>query len=204
MAPEGLLAPLAGLNRKPPVLHYRGRHYPLSERHRVIMTGNPSSYEGRHLDSTLSSQTVTLFYHPLSDQEQAQLIIMPGLPASLPDSMKTVACERLLVLLNEVKALATKEQLTPRDINDVLSIMEHIYRNVAHDEIWTTEKVNAWVRRAFMDCMWDSFSQQQQESLNVVNDWYQTRFPEDTSIFYQVDRTFTYFFNQLQNSQSGC
>ncbi|WP_257266926.1 AAA family ATPase, partial [Endozoicomonas sp. ONNA2] len=115
LAPEGLLAPLAGLTRQPPVLHYQGREYTLPEqqRHRIILTGNPDHYSGRHLDNTLKSRIPTFFYNPLPDTVLANAIILPNLPQVWPEHLKHQARDRLLTLYSQFRALL--EQTTPRD-----------------------------------------------------------------------------------------
>ena len=80
MAREGLLAPLADLTRSPPQLCFKGEIYPLTDRHRVILTGNPESYDGRHMDSAIKPRMLTLYYRPLSPETLAELIVQPVLP----------------------------------------------------------------------------------------------------------------------------
>ena len=140
LAPQGLLAPLIGLTQDPPILHYRGRHYPLTEKHRVIMTGNPDSYQGRGLDQLLHGNVPTLFYHPLTDDELADNIILPKLPASLSEPMKKLACQRLLTLFNQFKIITTDNLITPRDIIDVLSLINLIERCQTTKTDWNEAK----------------------------------------------------------------
>ena len=202
LAPEGLLAPLAGLTRNPPVICYRGKQYPLTDKHRVIMTGNPDGYQGRHLDSALHACVPTLFYHPLTDDELAESIILPGLSESLPEPLKKQACQRLLTLFDQFKTLAGDNFLTPRDITDVLSLMEHIERCQESKVEWTEEKVNALVYRAFMDSLGDSVVDQQREKLVAFESWYRGEFVEDGSILVGIDRNFESFYKQLQQENS--
>ncbi|MGI9276539.1 MAG: AAA family ATPase [Endozoicomonas sp.] len=83
---EGVLAPLAGLMETPPRINYQGQEYVLSDRHRVIMTGNPEHYDGRRMDGTLKKHLLTLYYRPLDQETLAECIIRPG-PAFRPNGL---------------------------------------------------------------------------------------------------------------------
>lgn len=195
LAPEGLLAPLAGLTRQPPVLHYQGREYKLTEQHRIILTGNPDHYSGRHLDNTLKSRIPTFFYNPLPDTVLANAIIQPNLPEAWPEHLKQQACDRLLTLYNQFRELL--DQTTPRDITDVLATVRQILRHCAAP-VSTPGQVNALVRRAFMDSLAGAVTNNCQQRLNTLNLWYQGQYPEDPSLMAGVDRSFADFLQQLQ------
>ena len=204
LAPQGLLAPLIGLTQDPPILHYRGRHYPLTEKHRVIMTGNPDSYQGRGLDQLLHGNVPTLFYHPLTDDELADNIILPKLPASLSEPMKKLACQRLLTLFNQFKTITTDNLITPRDIIDVLSLINLIERCQTTKTDWNEAKINALVHRAFIDSVGDSLSQVHNQSIKALEHWYQGQFCEDTSVLTGINQQFDAFYTQLkQNNQDA-
>ncbi|WBA84107.1 AAA family ATPase [Endozoicomonas sp. GU-1] len=197
LAPEGLLAPLAGLTRQPQVLHYQGREYTLPEQqqHRIILTGNPDHYSGRHLDNTLKSRIPTFFYKPLPDTVLANAIILPNLPQAWPEHLKHQARDRLLTLYNQFRALL--EQTTPRDITDVLATVRQILRHCAAT-VSTPEQVNALVRRAFMDSLAGAVTTEYQQRLRTLNVWYQGQFKEDPSLLAGVDASFTDFIQRLQ------
>ncbi|MGB1270512.1 MAG: AAA family ATPase, partial [Endozoicomonas sp.] len=210
LAPDGLLAPLAGLTREPPVIHYQGREYPLTKNHRIILTGNPDHYEGRHLDTTLKSRIPTFFYHPLPDTVLARSIILPGLPREWSDATKQQACDRLLTLFNHFKALVPGDLTTPRDIKDVLTTVHQIlryYPAASHlpterskyelDDI-TEAQVNALIHRAFMDSLGGAVTGDFQQRLTSLNLWYQGQYPEDSSVVTGADQTFEQFLQALQ------
>ncbi|WP_257293828.1 AAA family ATPase [Endozoicomonas sp. YOMI1] len=197
LAPEGLLAPLAGLTRQPPVLHYQGREYRLTEQHRIILTGNPDHYSGRHLDNRLKSRIPTFFYNPLPNTVLANAIILPNLPEAWPDHLKQQACDRLLTLYSQFRELLLGDQTTPRDITDVLATVRQILRHCSAIG-GTPEQVNALVRRAFMDSLAGAITNDDQQRLNTLNLWYQGQYPEDPSLMAGVDRSFADFLQQLQ------
>ncbi|MBO9484319.1 AAA family ATPase [Salinisphaera sp. G21_0] len=195
LAPEGLLAPLAGLTRQPPVLHYQGREYELNDRHRIILTGNPDHYSGRHLDNTLKSRIPTFFYNPLPDTVLANAIILPNLPRAWPDHLKQQARDRLLTLYNQFRELL---ETTPRDITDVLATVRQILRHCSATGDNTPAQVNALIRRAFMDSLAGAVTTEFQQRLNTLNVWYQGQFKEDPSLLAGVDSSFTDFIQRLQ------
>ncbi len=199
LVPEGLLAPLAGLTRQPPVLHYQGREYELNDRHRIILTGNPDHYSGRHLDNTLKSRIPTFFYNPLPDTVLANAIILPNLPQAWPEHLKHQARDRLLTLYNQFRALL--EQTTPRDIIDVLATVRQILRHCAAT-VSTPGQVNALVRRAFMDSLAGAVTHDCQQRLDTLNHWYQGQYPEDPSLIAGVDQSFAVFLQELQATNS--
>ena len=196
-APAGLLAPLAGLTRQPRVLHYQGRAYRLSEKHRIILTGHPEHYPGRHLDDTLKSRVPTFFYNPLPDTVLARAIILPNLPKAWPDSLKQQACDRILTLFNHFRELLPGDLTTPRDINDVLATVRQILSHCLATGV-TPEQVNALVRRAFVDSLAAAVTDQYQQQLTTLNLWYQRQYREDPAIMAGVDRAFDDFLQQLQ------
>ena len=196
-APAGLLAPLAGLTRQPRVLHYQGREYRLSEQHRIILTGHPEHYPGRHLDDALKSRVPTFFYNPLPDTVLVRAIILPNLPEAWPDSLKQQACDRILTLFNHFRELLPGDLTTPRDITDVLATMRQILSHCPATGI-TPAQVNALIRRAFMDSLAGAVTDDYQQRLNTLNLWYQGQYREDPSIMMGVDRTFADFLQQLQ------
>ena len=196
-APPGLLAPLAGLTRQPRVLHYQGREYRLTEKHRIILTGHPEHYPGRHLDDALKSRVPTFFYNPLPDTVLARAIILPNLPEAWPDSLKQQACDRILTLFNHFRELLPGDLTTPRDINDVLATVRQILGH-CHAAGVTPWQVNALVRRAFMDSLAGAVTDEYQQQLNTLNLWYQGQYREDPAIMAGVDRAFDDFLQQLQ------
>ena len=196
-APVGLLAPLAGLTRQPRVLNYQGREYRLSEKHRIILTGHPEHYPGRHLDGTLKSAVPTFFYNPLPDTVLARAIILPNLPEAWPDALKQQACERILTLFNHFRELLSEDLTTPRDITDVLATVRQILSHCPATGV-TSEQVNALVRRAFMDSLAGAVTDEYRQRLTTLNLWYQGQYREDPAIMAGVDQAFDDFQQQLQ------
>ncbi|WP_257295798.1 AAA family ATPase, partial [Endozoicomonas sp. YOMI1] len=74
---HGLLSPLTGLLQSPPRLCVDGQTLCLTEKHRVLLTGNPDNYLGRNLDPELKSRLLRLYYRPLPQSILKQAIIEP-------------------------------------------------------------------------------------------------------------------------------
>ena len=184
------MAPLAGLTKQPPVIYYRGCEYKVSDKHRIILTGNPDHYQGRHLDETLKSCVPTFFYHPLPESVLANSIIKPGLPAEWSEEMKQQACNRLLVLFNRLQALVPGDLTTPRDLKDVLATVSQILTHHVSKETLSENQINALIHRAFMDSLAGAVTAEQQQRLNTLTTWYKKQFPEDLSVSEGVDKAF--------------
>ena len=198
LAPEGLLAPLAGLTEKPPFINYQGRAYPLTDKHRIILTGNPDHYEGRHLDETLRPDIPTFFYQPLPDKVLAESIIRPGLPKSWNDGQRQQASDRILTLFNLFRDVVPGDLMTPRDTKDVLATIRQILPPEAGS--LSSEQINALVRRAFMDSLAGAVPPEQQRPLTSINIWYEAQFEEDNTVSQGVDKAFSAFISRLQEN----
>ena len=119
---RGLLSPLAGLLESPPQLCVNGQTIWLTDNHRVLLTGNPDSYQGRNLDPELKSRVLRLYYRPLPQSILKQAIIGPLLPDTWPMERKATASDTILSVLAEYKELLSKDyELTPRDLKDIMA-----------------------------------------------------------------------------------
>jgi DNA replication protein DnaC len=137
---DGVLAPLAGLTNSPPQLSYAGKVYRLSEKHRIIITGNPENYDGRHMDSEISATILTLHYKSMTDIELAELIIKPALTTDLPENIKAEITNTALYLYNEYSKFIAND-LGPRDLQDILArinkIIDHHGTNIELNQVYT-------------------------------------------------------------------
>ena len=180
MVQEGVLAPLAGLTRKPPQLCFQGKTYLLSDRHRVILTGNPGHYDGRHMDSTLKKHLLTLYYRPLSPDTLAELIIQPALPQSWSPELRAHTTRAMLSLYQHYGNLLP-DDLSPRDLQDVLAHMNQMLRHArkAGAEIITSAQASTLVWQAFSDSLAGSIPPAHQLRAMALEHWYQGHFPGD-------------------------
>ena len=179
IAPEGVLSPLAGLTHKPPQLCFQGKIYPLSDRHRVILTGNPDFYDGRRMDSAIQQRMLTLYYRPLSPDTLAELVIQPALPQSWSPTLKAHTTRAILSLYTHYGNLLP-DTLSPRDLQDVLACMNQILRHSGSDNI-TDKQASALVWQGFTDSLGGAVSRTQLPALTALEHWYRGHFSPETA-----------------------
>ena len=198
LAPDDVLAPLAGLNRQPPVLDYLGHRYELTGRHRVIYTGNPAHYDGR--SAIDPGQTPTFFYHRADQTTLVESIILPDLPLHWSQADRQLACERLLALFNPFSELVQSRDV--RDIKDVLATIAQILRHHQGPQSLTQGQITALIHRAFMDALGGGLDVEQGQKMTTIDHWYRSQFPEDTSVLQGIDQAFAAFLARLQRANS--
>ena len=196
LARDSVLAPLKGLSCQPAVIDYLGHKYPLTERHRVIYTGNPAHYDG--LSVIDCGQTPTFFYHPLGQSTLVATVILPNMPPQWSQTDKQLACERLLGLFNPFSKLVQSRDV--RDIKDVLATMSQILGHHQGSELLTPAQISTLVHRAFMDALGGVLDVEQGKKMATINHWYRSQFPEDRSVLQGVDRAFAAFLTRLQRA----
>ncbi|MTI11810.1 P-loop NTPase family protein, partial [Sansalvadorimonas verongulae] len=159
LAPEGLLAALAGLTSTPPRLCFQGKIWLLSERHRVVLTGNLDFYSGRHMDSALRGQILTLYYPPIPLDDLAEQLIHPNLPEDWPEAFKQQTTQLIQKLYEDFdRCLSGQGQstLSPRDLQDVLANIHQTLRHHDHQRgpcSITQSQITAVVWKAFEDSL---------------------------------------------------
>ena len=179
MAPEGVLTPLAGLTHTPPQLCFQGEIYPLSDRHRVILTGNPDFYDGRRMDSAIQQRMLTLYYRPLSPDTLAELVIQPALPRGWSPTLKAHTTRAVLSLYTQYGNLLP-DDLSPRDLQDVLARMNQTLRHAGRDSI-TNEQASTLVWQGFTDSLAGAVSRAQLPAVTALEHWYRGHFPPEAA-----------------------
>ena len=196
MAPDSVLAPLKGLSCQPAVLDYLGHKYPLTERHRIIYTGNPAHYDGRSVMDC--RQTPTFFYHRVAQSTLVATVILPNMPRQWAQTDKQLACERLLGLFNPFSKLVQCRDV--RDIKDVLATMTQILGHHQGPPSLTPAQISSLVHRAFIDALGGVLDVEQGKKMATINHWYRSQFPEDRSVLQGVDQAFAAFLTRLQRA----
>ena len=196
LAPDSVLAPLKRLSCQPPVLDYLGHKYPLTERHRIIYTGNPVHYDGRSVMDY--GQTPTFFYHPVGQSTLVATVILPNMPPQWSQTDKQLACERLLGLFNPFSKLVQSQDVG--DIKDVLATMSQILGHHQGSQSLTPAQISTLVHRAFMDALGGVLDVEQGKKMATINHWYRSQFPEDRSVLQGADQAFATFLARLQRA----
>ena len=209
LAKEGVLAPLAGLMETPPRISYQGQDYTLSDQHRVILTGNPEHYNGRHMDSSLKKHLLTLYYRPLDQDMLAELIIRPVLPAHWPDDLKDRGVQTILSLYRQYGRLLP-DALSPRDLQDVLCRISQTLRHYQQapegaepmetDAVLSLESLHQAVFDAFSGSLAGRIPADNRERLHALEHWYSANFPCDKSLTESKQSAFQSFLEQLRNN----
>ena len=192
---DGVLSPLAGLTSKQPQLSYAGKVYKLSGKHRVIITGNPNSYDGRSMDSEISASMLTLYHKAMTANDLAELIIKPALNVNLSSDITAEIINSLIYLYYEYDKII-KHKLTARDLQDILSRINRIicYQNNSLGIM----QIYGLVWHAVSEILFTSIINKPQIKLLLAN--YKEKFAIeilDGSALDTRDAKFEDFFNQL-------
>ena len=198
LAPDDVLGPLAGLNRQPPELDYLGHRHELTDRHRVIYTGNPAHYDGR--SAIDPGQTPTFFYHRTDQTTLVEAVILPDLPPHWSQADRQLACERLLALFNPFSELVQSRDV--RDLKDVLATIAQILRHHQGSQSLTQGQISALVHRAFTDALGGGLDVEQGQKMATIDHWYRSQFSQDTSVLQGIDQAFAAFLVRLQGANS--
>ena len=193
---EGVLEPLAGLKRNPPELSIHGRVIQFSPKHRVIMTGNPESYDGRLIDPKLRQEALTLYYRPMSDSVLAEVILNPGLPNSWSDDCRLMATERCMQLYQQFRAVLPGHTFGPRDLKDILARLE----GYTGSEKPTMAQINSMLWQSVSDCLANEVSPGQQRQLRALNHWFHAHCSCDASLVEARQQGFDQFYRSLKKA----
>ena len=195
---EGVLALLAGLMQDPKQLVYGGKIYSLSEKHRVILTGNPDSYDGRSMDLAIKNAMLTMHYHNMNQDSLIELIIYPSLPTNWSETEKQQAIAAMLHLYtayNDKFAL----NLGPRDLQDVLARMQiSLMFYSKNKQSITLEQINHLIWQSFKEAIVGSIDIKQRHKLTTLADDYANSFPQNSSILTVREEHFLIFLDKLK------
>lgn len=195
LAPEGLLAPLAGLWQSPPVLSFQGRQYMLTDQHCIIFTGNGSRYAERQFDSTLTTYVPEHYIPPLSKPTLCSLIIEPSLPSTLSCPQKASIARQVITLFEQAAVLADDFHYTPRDLQDVVALIKHYVQT--HGVVLTDAQCNSVVWQASKGVIQSLLANQQHNEVYALECWYHKKVETDPSVLRQSEQQFQTFFAEL-------
>ena len=127
LAQDGLLDCLTGLWDQPPCVYIDGQPVHVSTKHRVILTGNPLSYAGRHMNSSLLNRMQRLHYPPLSTAFLQDLVVEPALRQHLALTLSEPGLQTavghtaaaVLTLWQHYQPLLPEYVFTARDLTDI-------------------------------------------------------------------------------------
>lgn len=193
---RGVLQPLTALTRKPRVLSIFGESIELTDKHRVIMTGNPESYDGRVLDQEMRKSALQLHYRPFKSVVLEEAILEPGMPDTWPKELQLHAVNTISTLYQQYRDLLKDHPFGPRDLNDVMArVRGHA------TELDTPEQVNAVIWESIAECLAGSLDESQFREFRAVRDWFESSFPCDFSKIAERHVRFEQFYKALKHSK---
>ena len=188
LAAPGVLDSLKGLWNRPPCVYIKGEPVPVSDRHRVILTGNPVGYAGRHCDLDFARLAMRVHFPRLDDDFLCQQLVLPGLQSHLarqvtPELMQETAVT-LVRVWNLCQRLLPERVFTPRDLVDLCAWLGW-YVSQSDGVPLTLAGLNALVLQAVRDLLEGECDQAGQQALRALEIWMQARVPVDQGI---IDR----------------
>ncbi|WBA81030.1 transglutaminase domain-containing protein [Endozoicomonas sp. GU-1] len=196
LVPQGLLSPLSGLLESPPRLCVNGQTIGLTEKHRVLLTGNPENYPGRHLDPELKSRILNLYYRPLPQSILKEAIIAPLMPDGWPMAVRSTASATILSLLAEYKKLLSKDyELTPRDLNDIMARFSML--TVGATCPASNEQIFALATEACRQSLGGRIDQDRRSEWQALRAYWCSGGRADDQVLDRHQQAFQQFFSQL-------
>ncbi len=193
MVEEGVLHPLLGLMENPPVLSIFGQQIKLTDRHRIILTGNPESYDGRVIDRRLREQMLPQFYRPISETVLAQSIFYPGLPTQWPEPLRQYATATALELYNHYKKAVPGHTFGPRDLNDIQARI-HAYCGKSTPK---ETELNAVIWQSMSDSL-SGESRNNNRETRALKHWYQAHHEVDTTLIKKHRDKFNTYYKKVK------
>lgn len=194
---RGLLSPLVvGLQQSPPRLCVNGQTIWLTDNHRVLLTGNPESYQGRNLDPEVKSRVLRLYYRPLPQSILKQAIIGPLLPDGWPMERKATASDTILSVLAEYKKLLSEDyELTPRDLQDIMARFRLVAADAPRPN--SGEEVFALADEACRQSLGGRIDPDKQLEWHALGAYWGISGRMDSHLLDRHQETFDRFFSQL-------
>ncbi|WP_281645455.1 AAA family ATPase [Parendozoicomonas sp. Alg238-R29] len=201
LAQNGLLDTLRGLWDTPPRIFADGQPVPVSSRHRVILTGNPDSYAGRHMSSALQEKMQRVYYPALDKSFLQDRVVEPALYQYLrahctdettAQQITQQATQGVLALWQHYQKLLPEHEFTPRDLTDIcawvgwyLDQSASSIQELSSQEL-SSESVHALVLQSFRDVFGHEAQEQAQEPIHVIEHWFSHHFPVNHTILAKV------------------
>ena len=184
LAAPGVLDSLKGLWNRPPCVYIKGEPVQVSDRHRVILTGNPVGYAGRRCDLDFAQLAVRVHFPRLDDDFLCQQVVLPGLESHLarhvsPELMQETAVT-LVRVWNLCQHLLPDRVFTPRDLVDLCAWLGW-YVSQSDGAPASAGGWNALVLQAVRDLLEGECDEAGQQALQALEVWMEARVPLDKS-----------------------
>ena len=195
LLPTGLQALFEGIFAAPPFINDRGNKWLLSDQHRLVLTGNPSSFQGRQLIPLLEQQAYKITFPAMNDDTLQSQLIIPYLNQHYPLECMTSLCEQLaiqlLALKEEYLSKTTDLIFSARDIMDVLSRFAFYTGDQLSDSLSNNSTL---LEQAFYDSLSGMIQDKAQQT------YLKSTLDTSNPGIIEVTNAFEVFFTQLASS----
>ncbi|WP_422472359.1 AAA family ATPase [Endozoicomonas sp. ALB032] len=183
----GLLASLNGLWEPQPCIYVNGHPVRVSEKHRVILTGNPDHYTGRQMDPALKEKLPRAYYPRLDQAFLRDRVVEPALLNQLQrhqiNDIAHSATKSVMALWQYYQELLPDHEFTPRDLTDICSwVGWYLDRALSEDESASCEQVNSLIQQSFRDVLGPEINETQQDALSALEIWFAARYHPDHTL----------------------
>ena len=199
LSKTGVLHPLLGLNDSPPTITVFGKKVELTAQHRIIMTGNPDHYQGRHADPLIRNGALNLFYKPFTPEFLAENVFKPSLPEAWPADMKSDVTVKTLKLYDAYKRILPKHTFGPRDLKDISA---RILCCCSTATEFTPSQMNEVIWQALEESLAGEIPEEQQKAFRALKHWYRSHQPCDSTASLKQQQQFEAFYEQLKTQSA--
>ncbi|WP_422492170.1 AAA family ATPase [Endozoicomonas sp. ALD068] len=187
----GLLASLNGLWEPQPCIYVNGHPVKVSEKHRVILTGNPDHYAGRQLDPTLKEKLPRAYYPRLDQAFLRDRVVEPALVNHLQEHLTKhqindiahSASKSVMTLWQHYQELLPEHEFTPRDLTDICSWVGW-YLDCAQPALGsvTCGQINSLIQHSFLDVLGPEITETHQDALSALEIWFAARYQAENTL----------------------
>ncbi|WP_422442445.1 MULTISPECIES: AAA family ATPase [unclassified Endozoicomonas] len=187
LAEAGLLASLNGLWEPQPCIYVNGHPVRVSEKHRVILTGNPDHYAGRQMAPALKEKLPRAYYPRLDQAFLRDRVVEPALLNQLQrhqiNDIAHSASKSVMALWQYYQELLPEHEFTPRDLTDICSWVGW-YLDCAQPAVGsvTPEQINSLIQQSFRDVLGPEISETQQDALAALEIWFAAHYHPDNTL----------------------
>ncbi|WP_422452518.1 AAA family ATPase [Endozoicomonas sp. ALC066] len=187
----GLLASLNGLWEPQPCIYVNGHPVKVSEKHRVILTGNPDHYAGRQLDPALKEKLPRAYYPRLDQAFLRDRVVEPALVNHLQEHLTKhqindiahSASKSVMALWQYYQELLPDHEFTPRDLTDICSwVGWYLDRAQPARGSVTCGQINSLIQHSFRDVLGPEITETQRDALSALEIWFAARYQAENTL----------------------
>ncbi|WOG28858.1 AAA family ATPase [Endozoicomonas sp. 8E] len=181
LAKTGLLASLNSLWEPEPCIYVNGHPVKVGPKHRVILTGNPDHYAGRHMDPALKERLPRAYYPKLDQAFLRDRVVEPALLKHLQrhqiNDIAHIASKSVMALWQYYQELLPEHDFTPRDLTDICSwVGWYLDRGLPTGKSVTCGQINSLIQQSFRDVLGPEIAETHQDALSALEIWFAARY----------------------------